>query len=719
MKKNILCLIVLSFLFSIPTHLQIETDFKPLKQRFNGNGVTQFRLDIEKPETLKFFLDFAVKNKPSPDAVLSVSVNSHEIEQIPAKDLGHWVHKTFYVPKEQFTKGKNDISLKIIPESASYLGSDIKIYNYKGGNPQFPKVYVVFDREMQSVGSVFLSGTMSSLLRTFLTVFVAFSLCHLIVRYGFYNSFVDALPATIRVAGLITPVPWGSICYELLTPYQVVYPYATVFSLILISVTCIYVFLVFPASIFSSRMVDLILPDNIRGNSFAKQIMGTAHKAVVNVVSEKYANFSAQGFLVVLAALPVLAYGYFICRYSINIPFRDDFMIFEYLESMEKSSSLREQVELTLSAHTFHRLAVYRVVMWLIYQSVGVVDLRVGAIVGNFAIFIMLFVFYKSFLHSEKKLFFFLPVIPFFLCLNGWTIITKPVGALTIYWVHGFVILSLYFLRGSRKKEFVVAGIFAVLAIYTQGSGLTILPGGLILLLLGKKYFRGAVWFAMVGVFIGLYFYNYTFPNPGFEESSVTPIDYALFYFGFLGCSVAFAHLPVAVFAGMAIFAYLIFLTWKKYYQVNPMVFAYMVIILLIAGEAAVGRTSFGVSSALSSRYNFHSIVLILLVYISMVDLLAERPVRVRVLFAFYASLFAFTFNILTTREYLPRLEDHTQLLARELKDVAVSTRTGGGDLLRKELADPQIMDALSKGRYRLPCADIFPEEAVSHKWCE
>ena len=98
-------------------------------------------------------------------------------------------------------------------------------------------------------------------------------------------------------------------------------------------------------------------------------------------------------------------------------------------------------------------------------------------------------------------------------------------------------------------------------------------------------------------------------------------IQMGKFFTSFLGAMFSFENQTTIFTFGTLIVCYFIFLLYKKYYAINLAVFSFMVYVILVAAIVALFRTKLGENAVLADRYKIHSLTMVLLIYISLVDL--------------------------------------------------------------------------------------------------
>ena len=335
-------------------------------------------------------------------------------------------------------------------------------------------------------------------------------------------------------------------------------------------------------------------------------------------------SWSSQIFfswLVIL--LPPAIYFYLIYSYSLNLPFADDFTILSQAISIFQSANLSENLSILFSQDGEHRLAFSRLAYTLSYILLGEVNFKFLVIFGNTSLLALLYLFLKTLKVPHTNLLYFVPVSILLFQLQFWKNMIWAQSALHHQYILFFTGLTFYFLSKNSNRGFYCGFFFAIVSVFTQGSGLGTIFLGWIILLIGKRYQQSVIW--AVGTFlVGLFYFKnfHTITNVYAGTQSLAGFNNLLIYFfAFLGSALPFDNMYVAVGLGVLLSLYLCFLTGEKYFTKNSTVYMFMVYIFFIAALVAIARSDLGVENVFSPRYKIDSIILTILVYMS----LAER----------------------------------------------------------------------------------------------
>lgn len=320
--------------------------------------------------------------------------------------------------------------------------------------------------------------------------------------------------------------------------------------------------------------------------------------------------------------LPPVIYIYFVYTYSLNIPFSDDFTIMSQAINTIQATNFNEKFSALFSLNGEHRLVFLRLSYLLSYLLFEEIDFRFLTFFGNTALVALLFLFLKITKVPHSNLLYFVPVSILLFQLQTWKNMTWAQSAIEHQCIFLFTGLTFYLLNKNSNRYFLFGFFFAVVSIYTNGSGLGTIFLGWIILLINKKYRQSVVWAIGTLLLSVFYFKNFhTFTNVLSGTESLAGLKNLLIYFfSFLGSALSLNNLQVAFGCGVALSFYLCFLTWEKYFKKNSTVYMFMVFIFIYAAMVAIARSDLGVENVFAPRYKVASVILICLVYMSLAE---------------------------------------------------------------------------------------------------
>lgn len=349
-------------------------------------------------------------------------------------------------------------------------------------------------------------------------------------------------------------------------------------------------------------------------------------------------------FLCLSVILLSLIYIYF---YGVSIPCYDELAIMPYFEKLF-SGSLRCS-DLFLQ-HNEHRIFFPRIVM-LLLGIMSKYNCFVEMVFTEVLFCIILVVFYiktgKQFTFNINTIpvsFLIIPLLLFswrnldnILWGTGlWTVMPVSLGVLSIYLIDELCNNNELSNR-KRNLYFIYAIMCSTVASFSFISGLLLWIVGSLQLIVNRKPNRlYIVLWMTIGTFEWIfYFIDYKKPvhHPDLLYFLREPVDFLIYFFTCVGGAL-FWDERTALIAGiiiMAIFFLCLFFLYRDKRLKSNSFWIYIAISsLFITGSISVGRSGFGQSQALSSRYTHVSILIVLAVYIIATDLfiLKKQPLR-------------------------------------------------------------------------------------------
>ena len=328
-----------------------------------------------------------------------------------------------------------------------------------------------------------------------------------------------------------------------------------------------------------------------------------------------------------LVFLPVLIYFYSIHVYATNIPFADGYVVhLDQIISIIQAQTLSGKLELLFLNNLELLLLFNKITILLIYSFLGEINLKIFIFIGNSALLGLLFFFYKTLPENREKIFLVFPVVLLLFQLKpNWVHMVWGVN-LGYHFGLFFSGLAFYFLVKRHTKYFFLAGLFTFCSLLSVPSGTATLATGCLILIIQKRLKLASVWFAGIILVLSPFFYLSKLTSS--TTSSLLTVsslnDFGRmgnFFISFLGVSFTFEKPAVAFIFGTLIVFYFFFLLYKKYYVTNLTVFSFMVYLILLATMVAMYRSGLGENAFLADRYKIFSLTMVILIYISIVDL--------------------------------------------------------------------------------------------------
>lgn len=237
----------------------------------------------------------------------------------------------------------------------------------------------------------------------------------------------------------------------------------------------------------------------------------------------------------IVGLTPVLFFVFVVIRYSVNVPWFDDFDPFpDFLRKWILSEGFVEKTKLLFQPNNEHRMVFGKGITVLYYALTGTLNFTFLHIAGMLFTLGTLLLIWKAFRRAKLPMYFFLPV-PFLLFqLQYHLIFLWAICSLQHQPVVFFVCLSMFLLAKNRLGLAILA---ALCANFAMSNGIFVWVGGAGILLFQSRYRGLALWLLSGAVAVSLYFSGMSSLN---NESSLgfffqNPHLSFLGFFAFLG----------------------------------------------------------------------------------------------------------------------------------------------------------------------------------------
>lgn len=170
--------------------------------------------------------------------------------------------------------------------------------------------------------------------------------------------------------------------------------------------------------------------------------------------------------------LPPTTYFYFVYSSSLNLPFADDFTLMSQAINIIQSANFSEKLSILFSQDGEHRLVFTRLSHILSYALFGDINFKFLVIFGNTALVALFFLFLKTIKVPHATLLYFIPISILLFQLQSWKNMIWAQAALQHQYILVFTGLTFYFLGKYSNRSFYSAFFFAVVSVFTHGSGL-------------------------------------------------------------------------------------------------------------------------------------------------------------------------------------------------------------------------------------------------------
>lgn len=419
---------------------------------------------------------------------------------------------------------------------------------------------------------------------------------------------------------------------------------------------------------------------------------------------------------VIAMALPVIAYFYLVFRFSVNVPYWDDFeaelgFILKYLDP----GSASDRFLLLFSRHNEHRIFFVRLAALADYYLTGSVNFKLLTIAGNAGMLALAAAVFASFrAEGRDRLLAFVAAAFIIFQPQIMDSMFLAMSAIQWYWSLAFVFVSLLCISAHRPRP-VIAGFFAVLATFSTGSGILVFAVILPMLAIGRRYNELWIW----GILFMLMLWSYM---SGFARGEGQPLITALTHPGLLlnyvsyflaAPFIGYADMDVAWSAAIrlavigVLAAHAAFLLRRRYYEKNPALFSMMLYLYLNVPLIAVSRSYFGAEQAIDSRYRIISTLLLAMAAMTFLEQYGGRWKRQAAAIILAAAVI---FNVVSHAENIGYIEERYNTLNANIACLGLTGNWAMTGIIKKfdiysdkQMADDTVSRSVSKGIYRPP----------------
>ena len=340
-----------------------------------------------------------------------------------------------------------------------------------------------------------------------------------------------------------------------------------------------------------------------------------------------------------IMALPVVVFYAILLRLAQNLPLYDDYdagLLFA-MRLLQRPAGVGRWLYLAEAQQNEYKIYLGHAFVWAELKLFGHIDFRVLSICGDLFVLLLLYVLWKLFLPNEqdktRRLALFLPV-PFLIAqMQYWETLNWPLPGLQNLPILGFSLAAIYLLGRGTDRAWWGAAAAMVLAISASGNGFLLLPIGLLMLLVSRRWVGLLGWVATGAATIWVYSYHYaTMTQKAGHGSMITALMHPrlLFIMVFMGAAGA-SPLPKGAYpAGLAIVCVMVWMIVRGYPRRNPVVcYCALFCILTAIGVAGIRADSAGLASSLSSRYRMYSDLLVVFCWFALAEEFLQRKVGV------------------------------------------------------------------------------------------
>jgi hypothetical protein len=355
-------------------------------------------------------------------------------------------------------------------------------------------------------------------------------------------------------------------------------------------------------------------------------------------LSEKRAVAITILFPALVAAFPAVLFYAILFRNALNLPILDDYdALLNFLNQISQLNTMSAKAAYFLaSQHGEYKLFLTHAITWSIFALCGHIDFRILFAIGDGFVLLLAILLWKMFLpncrDTATRVAYFIPVTCLLFQLQYWETLNWAMTGIQNIGVLVFSLGTIYLLVRGHRSAFYFALASLILAVSSSGNGLIVIPLGVLILALERRYLRIASWVIVSAGCIGAYAYRYSTVASAHTDAHRSVFltilrmnpAYAIAFIGSAG-SVPFKMGSFVL--GVLLCVFCVWMVRRGYLRKNPLV-SYCVLFLLLTAIGVAGiRSDFGIEQATTSRYTIYSTLLLVFAWFAIVEeFLQHRP---------------------------------------------------------------------------------------------
>ena len=374
-----------------------------------------------------------------------------------------------------------------------------------------------------------------------------------------------------------------------------------------------------------------------------------------------------RSFFLYAGILAIATYLLTIHKYAYNMPVGDDYdAILGFLNRYVQSDP-QGKIWLFFSQHNEHRILLTHLISILDLNLFNQINFIHLIWLGNVGWFLSIAAFWH-FSNKEGVSFFeFIPAGIILLSFSHYEMMTWAMTSIQQYYQVFFGILAIGYMT---KNRFILSMLFYILAIFTSGGGMSLVPLANLYYLFHKKWRDLSICIAITLATLVTYFALIPYTSPAATkilQTLIQPQIFIAYAIGFIGGVSNIYELGyISFLIGGLCLALLFSVKAKVAYRKYPFLFWICIYVGVTAILAALNRSNEGIQSSGDSRYSEYSLLFLsstYLIYVASAHNQKQR--RIITLFVFAISLGVFSFWHLRS---IPSLVDRHYWLSNGMK---------------------------------------------------
>ncbi len=301
----------------------------------------------------------------------------------------------------------------------------------------------------------------------------------------------------------------------------------------------------------------------------------------------------------------------------VDVPAFDDYdAVVDFLNRWVATDSALARLRLLFSQHIEHRPALLRAAAAATASALGHVDHRVLQLFGASALPLLALALLAGFRRGTPLRERVLPFAPAALALfhpQFWSAYLWPTCSATNFFSVALAAVAFQALAGSTWRSFALAAAAALLATFSQGNGVAVLPIGFLALAGPGRSARRRAWLVFTLALGTLTVVAFERPFDTWDAlANLASLErvgrLAGYVLNFLGSAASFSQRGIALGAGAALVASLLALLQRGAWRRSPALVALLLFVLASAGLNALVRAQQGIAAPLhQDRYRFYA----------------------------------------------------------------------------------------------------------------
>jgi hypothetical protein len=316
--------------------------------------------------------------------------------------------------------------------------------------------------------------------------------------------------------------------------------------------------------------------------------------------------------------------------YAINIPTLDDYDCgLDFLVKLTHQPTAWAKVLLLLSTqNNEYKTILQSGLFWLQYALFGKLNFRLSMIIGDLFPVVFGLLLWKLFTPRTSspaiRLALSVPAALLFFQLNYAEGLNSPMTALFHLPAVLFAFLAIFLLNDGSGAAFAWSIVALLLGTATATSAFLVVPIGVVMLVLSKRYARVVVWVLFFGLALVVCRFHYHSPPLSLSAVHVSLLKGLIlkpvFALAVLGSAAWPLRASGACALGLALVIFNLYLLRRGYFRRHPVIGYCEAFLLFIAMGIAQIRLTLGFETSIASRYRMYSDILLVFAWFAIAE---------------------------------------------------------------------------------------------------